>query len=994
MAGKMDLLIEVSLRNAQAMERTNKQLTNINRNIKKMGRAAKKANTEGAQTTQKFSNKVQALSNRLGFVAFRWQFMGTIARNTLISIITPFLALFYATKDTGTQMARLTAFATDFGDEMEASLPKARALTDEVRRLGSGETRFGLQELALAATELTRAGLDAEQVTAALSDVVNILTVEEIGAEEAAIGLVVAMRAYNLEANDMTAITDTLVNVNNQSTATLQSLIRSMGYASAQASRMGFSMEETATILGVLTDRLGLVRKGSAGRYFAQFGAEMSRIYGPTVDVSKVIKQQSEQWGTLDNVQKEYVIKTLGLSRRALDTYLKLMEMAPGELDELTEASQQSGTAAELARRQHETFAYQLGRVSAAAFSLGTAFTESFVPAMTELADQFQLLAGEEGLIGMKDDIEALGSAISRKFTLVLKDGFGTLVTSVAKFKEMGITSNDLASALYRVVAALFAMFVITRVIGLFTAFGAALFTIANIFVGFGEAVAWVVAALIKAWPGIILWAKGLTIASVAMTALIVFIVAIVTVLVTLATYIIMAREESESWTEATSRLIGEMAGLPTGIREVLQVLTAAAGGVLIIVQEIYDGLVIFGMWIYNIGVMLGKGFEFIGEKVKEGIEWVKQKFEDFVAWLDGIATKITSALDIDIFPAAWADDGKTEMLSVQEMVKKFVDNIKNKIVELVDSAKIKITDLWNDIKDKTSGAVASVIAKVTEWKDDFIERISTAADAAWEKIAGWCGDVQQRFEDWRSDVMGKLQEWYSQAKRKITEFTSETWTKIQEWVTNVKDKFNSWKNDVIKKVTEFKDSLIDKITTAIEVTYARFTDFWDDIKSGFIGLVDDALDWGRNLLQNFIDGFWEKIPSLRSVIATIANIIAGPVKGESPPKEGPLKTIDEWGGNLMNELTTGIKDASPNISDMFSMKPYDTGALLGYKARTGTESGDYGRNGGGPTTITVEINIDKLADSVTSDVDIDDLLDRFSDRIKESFPTILMADR
>ncbi len=989
-----EIVVKALDEHSRVLNEVLRSLNKIHRASQKNRRAAKKANQEQIQATRTLGARLGTLSNKLGFVAFRWQFMGTIARNTLISLVAPFAAIFFLSKNVGIQMARLEAFALGFGEAAKDGTNAAAALTAEVRRLGSGETKFGLQEIALAATELTRAGLDAEQVTAALTDVVHILAVEEIGAEEAAIGLVVAMRAYNLEADDMTHITDVLVNVNNQSTATLNSLIRSMGYASAQASRMGFSMDETATILGVLTDRLGLVRKGSAGRYLAQFGAEMSRLYGPSVNISEMLKVQNERWQTMDNTQREHVIKTLGLSRRALDTYLKLMGMVPGELEAMTEAANESGSAQEMFNRQHKTFGYQLGRVQAAVGSLGEAFTESFEPALREIADLFQELAREEGPKGLRRDIQKLGSAISNEFVKILRDGYGIMISSVELFRKFGVTSETLAKALFYAVAGLTSMFVVARTFGLIFTFIAAFAQMGKALVWVGEKLGWVgqkgarMAPFLSAWA--LKWASvraaigKLSVMLLTAGGVIFAITAVIfTVIAAIGFFIMKIKEtkkENQSWTSATSELIRSLEGWPPVLREIAQFLTAAAGGIIIWVDAIWKVI-----------VAVGGSIEYMKDKVLEFLKDPKEKLDEFITWCEGKLGDLKALFTFklpSLLPKAYADDGETEMLSLGELVTNFVNDIKTRFTGMVTHTKTKLGEWKDSIKEKITTAVDDLKQKIGEWKDNFTEKISTAADETWEKIAGWCGDVQQRFEDWRSDVTAKIEAMVATGKEKITTWVNDTWIKIKDWVTNVTNKFISWKDDVIKKVTEFKNDIINKITAAVDITYDVFVNFWDDVKAGFIGLVDKTFNWGKNLLQNFIDGIWSLMPSLNSVITTVSNKFSDMWEGESPPKKGPLSTIDQWGGNLMNELTTGVRNASPQVSDLLSMKPYNTGLFMG----TGADG--YGGNAGGPTTITVEINIDKLAESIASTVDIDELIDRFSERVKESFPTILVADR
>jgi phage-related protein len=75
--------------------------------------------------------------------------------------------------------------------------------------------------------------------------------------------------------------------------------------------------------------------------------------------------------------------------------------------------------------------------------------------------------------------------------------------------------------------------------------------------------------------------------------------------------------------------------------------------------------------------------------------------------------------------------------------------------------------------------------------------------------------------------------------------------------------------------------------------------------------LTGGALTWGRNLVANIANGI---IDGARQFITAAANyvgsILANFLQPHSPPKEGPLSTINRWGAALINLFLSGFRHA------------------------------------------------------------------------------------
>lgn len=114
---------------------------------------------------------------------------------------------------------------------------------------------------------------------------------------------------------------------------------------------------------------------------------------------------------------------------------------------------------------------------------------------------------------------------------------------------------------------------------------------------------------------------------------------------------------------------------------------------------------------------------------------------------------------------------------------------------------------------------------------------------------------------------------------------------KVIEWVQNVWDKVH----EIIPKV---KEEITTKIGEAVE---------W--LKK----LPEEALQWGKDLLQSFINGITEKIQALRDKISEIASTVKSYIHF-SEPDVGPLSDFNTYAPDMMKTFIEGIQSNIPTL--------------------------------------------------------------------------------
>lgn len=84
------------------------------------------------------------------------------------------------------------------------------------------------------------------------------------------------------------------------------------------------------------------------------------------------------------------------------------------------------------------------------------------------------------------------------------------------------------------------------------------------------------------------------------------------------------------------------------------------------------------------------------------------------------------------------------------------------------------------------------------------------------------------------------------------------------------------------------------------------FSNIWSGIKSAFN--FSEAFNWGRDLIQNFINGIKEKISALVNAVGDVAGKIRS-FMHFSEPDEGPLKDFSTYAPDMMKLFAKGIAD-------------------------------------------------------------------------------------
>lgn len=93
----------------------------------------------------------------------------------------------------------------------------------------------------------------------------------------------------------------------------------------------------------------------------------------------------------------------------------------------------------------------------------------------------------------------------------------------------------------------------------------------------------------------------------------------------------------------------------------------------------------------------------------------------------------------------------------------------------------------------------------------------------------------------------------------------------------------------------------------------------WNTLSSTVSGWATNAFDWGKNLIQGFINGIKNMAGAVGQTLGDVAHNIASFLGFHSPTEKGPGSTADQWAPNFVNMYTSGLEAGIPKIQAAMS---------------------------------------------------------------------------
>ena len=250
-----------------------------------------------------------------------------------------------------------------------------------------------------------------------------------------------------------------------------------------------------------------------------------------------------------------------------------------------------------------------------------------------------------------------------------------------------------------------------------------------------------------------------------------------------------------------------------------------------------------------------------------------------------------------------------------------------------------KVNAIWEGIKEAFSSAFETIkgwFDKFVEWISPIVESVKGALSAIWELVSTIVGmivnHIKTKIDENRAFIQAALDA--------IKIIFSTAWSIIKNGVeatlNAIKAIFTGF-FDVLKNLAKAFTSLLkgdwkgalDYLKAAAQSGLDAIKNVFNSFKSALSNVFNDLKSamsrWGKDMIQNLIDGIRSKINAVKNEISNLAGIISSYIHF-SEPDVGPLSNFHTYMPDMIKELVQGIDKGIPQIQNAMTNL---TGAMV-----------------------------------------------------------------
>lgn len=330
---------------------------------------------------------------------------------------------------------------------------------------------------------------------------------------------------------------------------------------------------------------------------------------------------------------------------------------------------------------------------------------------------------------------------------------------------------------------------------------------------------------------------------------------------------------------------------------------------------SIMDGLA--GLIIGEEGAQekLTKGMEGIVKNITDALPKILEGFSSLATSIMEVAPELLKALAEGIIQAI-----PTLLPALVELVGQIVSGIIELLPQLIEAGLQVIVQLALGIAEALPELIPALVDTVIMIVDTLIDNIDMLIDAAIaiiEALAeGLIKSLPMLIEK-APEIIQKLVDALVKNIPKLVECAAKLVLELAKAIINN-----------LPQIVKAAGQIITSLVTGMINLYGRLIETGRDainkFKEGLSKL--NPIEWGKDLISNFIQGIKDKIGDLKSACENIAQTVKEYI-GFSEPKEGPLSNFHTYAPDMMKLFAKGIKDnediVQRQMEQSFDFKPY-----------------------------------------------------------------------
>ena len=157
----------------------------------------------------------------------------------------------------------------------------------------------------------------------------------------------------------------------------------------------------------------------------------------------------------------------------------------------------------------------------------------------------------------------------------------------------------------------------------------------------------------------------------------------------------------------------------------------------------------------------------------------------------------------------------------------------------------------------------------------------------------------------------GDITDWISEKWAAFTKYISEAVAAIAEFFTtnfsNFRQSFSNLTENIKLLLAQVLLNIMQKILEAKNKVVTTVKNLVSSIGDTFKDLASQALTWGSDMIQSFIDGVLAKWEALKETVSRVADTVKSYL-GFSEPEKGSMKNFNSWPRHMMENYAAGIE--------------------------------------------------------------------------------------
>lgn len=814
------------------------------------------------QKIQEVGEKIRGIGDRLSAVG---QTMTTYVTGPIVA---GFTAAVKTTGDFDAAMSKVQAVSGATASEVEQLRAKAKEMGET--------TKFSASESAEALNYMAMAGWKTDQMLNGLSGIMNLAAAsgEDLGTTSDIV--TDALTAFGMQADESGRFADILAAAASNANTNVAMMGESFKYVAPVAGAMGYSAEDVAVALGLMANAgIKADMAGTSLRNMMQRMAKPTKESQAAMDRLGISLQDSE--GNMLSFRQ--IMDTLRDSMADINMPLEDYNLQLDLLDE----SLENGS---ITQKKYDAALEELNK-------------QAFGAEGAEQARAAAMLGGTRAMAGLLaisnasiEDYEKLTAAIDNSSQAFAKLADGSVVPlsqALADGSEVMETYSGAAEAMSKVM--------LDNIPGQLTLIKS---QIEGLAISYGEILE---PKIRKALTAVSEFIKKLSDMSTAEKEQIIKIAAIVAAIGPALLIVGKIVSSIGSLVIVGGKLVGGIGKLMTFVSGL-----SSAGGGLSAVFTALSGPI--GIVVAAIAA-LAAGFAYLYTTNEEFRASIQQVITTLQTNLAGAFERIKPALA----SLKEAFDGlMTALAPVFELIFRFIAGIVSgiaaaaaPIIETVTNIIQFITNILKAFMALFQGDFEGFFSYLYDAFNNWVMGMLSFIESFIQFVLGFFNafglNLQASFTTMWTNVKTTVSEALAFLKLAITT----TWNYIKTWLsttlTNIKTKFEEVFDKIKTAITERIEGAKNAIIEGMEAAA-------DYIKS----LPQKFYDWGKDMVQNLIDGIQAKIDALRAKISELAGMISSYIHF-SEPDVGPLSNFHTYMPDMIDELVNGINQGIPQVA-------------------------------------------------------------------------------